>query len=124
MAVSGMYNYHGFLGQALRERSLIECIKTAKLVIELLETGRVRYSHYGSRKLSLVAAIEKAHTEIVAYIQENGVHLGLETSAVLQNLEKYRVDVLENFKTLATKIKAYQIEPVASSSSSTPSPSM
>ena len=104
-AGNGMYNYHGFLGNTLRDRPENDRMKTAAKVIDILENGCASYSRQGDTKLPLLPGIEKAYAEIVEYIKENGANLELEIAKALDDLARYKNDIQKNFNELATKIK-------------------
>jgi hypothetical protein len=106
---NGMYNYHGFLGEILRDRPEADRMQTAVTVIETLENGQVRHSHENEKKLPLLKAIEKAYAEIVDYISKNGKDIGLEVIPALQDLEQYKKNVTENFIVLAASIKLREL---------------
>lgn len=105
---NGMYHYHGFLGEILRERPEAERIRTGVAVIETLECGRMRHSYDNDRKLPLLKAIEEAYVEIKDYINKNGKDIGLEVMPALKDLEQYKNDVTGNFIELASQIKSSQ----------------
>lgn len=113
---NGMYNYHGFLGEILRDRPEVDRIQTGFTVIEILESGRMRHSYDNDKKLPLLEAIEKAYAEIVDYISKNGKDIGLEVRPALKDLEQYKNNVIDNFTALATHIKSTQTQVLVTTS--------